>query len=99
MKYDCYRRVAKKEILRESSVSITEALNFFKKERFAFVRDAEGNFFASKEELINAKSIRPEPTVRLDYEFTDDGQILENTDPELPGSDSDNAESSSECDN
>ena len=99
MKYDCYRRVAKRNILRLSNVSLKEALAFFDKERFGFVEDEKLKIYNNKEELLDAKSIGSKPAIKLDYEFTDDGQILENTDSELPGIDPDNSESSSERDN
>lgn len=99
MKYDCYRRVAKRNILRLSNVPLKNALAFFDQERFGFVQDENLKIYNNKEELIDAKSIGSKPAIKLDYEFTDDGQILENTDSELPGADPDNSESSSERDN
>ena len=99
MKYDCYRRVAKRNILRLSNVPLKDALAFFDQERFGFVQDENLKEYYNKEDLKNVKSIGSKPAVRLDYEFTDDGQILENTDSELPGIDPDNSESSSERDN
>jgi hypothetical protein len=99
MLYNVYRRVGKRLILRAENVSRKQAIFVLESERpTAFARDKLLNNY-TKEELENVESVRSEPEPKLDYEFTDDGQILENTDSELPGIDTDNSESSSECDN
>jgi hypothetical protein len=98
--YDCYRCVtANKEILRISNASLAEALRFFDQERKPLVKDENHKIYYTKEELKNAKGFRSKPKPKLDYEFTDDGQILKNSDTKLSGVDTDNSESSSECDN
>jgi hypothetical protein len=99
MRYCCYRCVAKRRILRNDYATLAEALLFFDQERTALVVDSENNEYYNKEDLKNAKGIGLQPGVKLDYEFTSDGQILEDSDRELSGTDTDNSESSAECDN
>lgn len=99
MRYKLYRCLPKKNILRGDYATKEEAIAFLQKERFRFVEDENGKSYTQIEELKDVKSIKPKPRFKLDYEFTDDGQILEDTDPELSGTDTDNSESSSKRDN
>ena len=98
MKVDCYRLEGKKKILRLGEVSKEEELAFIATESNGFVED-EHFISYNIEELENVKDIRPEPEYELDYEITAGGEILENSDRELSGIDTDNSELGTECDN
>jgi hypothetical protein len=99
--FELYRRVGKKEILRQDYATLDEALNFLDKERTGFVVDSDGNECSKEklEELLYAESIRSETRTKYDKYFTDFNEVFEGTDREVSGADSDNAESSTERDN
>ena len=99
MKYKLFIKRYVRKVIQKEVESREEALKFLETVPFAYVEYTYLNTYTTKEELENVKSIRPSAGTKLDYEFTDDGQILENTDSELPGADPDNSESSPECDN
>jgi hypothetical protein len=99
--FDLYRRVAKRNILRQEYASVEEAIEFLKRESTGYALDRQQVPYTLEEleELKYAESIRSKFRTEYDYEATGFNEVFKDTDRELSGTDTDNSESSSERDN
>jgi len=85
--------------------SLPEALSFLENMPFSVVKDKDGNFYCTKEELKNATSKRQEDRVEYDFSTASRGPISQSSYREIhstsdgSGRKTDSSESSSERDN
>jgi hypothetical protein len=97
--YDLYIKEHVREMIFQKGVSLEHALSFLDNTINSMVRDSSGTKYFTKEELKNAKSIRPNDRTESNNFVGFGKPIPESTDRELPISDTDRSESSSERDN
>jgi hypothetical protein len=98
-KYTLYIQPRKRRAYHDETTSRKLAINFLASVDGALVIDCLGNKYKTKEELENAKDIRPFYRTEPDNTSTDIGTLFESTSGELSEPNSDKAEPSSECDN
>jgi len=69
-------------MIQYKDVSFTQALAWLSEE-YALVKDMDGNKYYTKEELINAKDIRPDLELGIDNHPSGGGALPEDPDREL----------------
>jgi hypothetical protein len=97
--YTLFIKEAVREAFYKTGVGFSEACTFLDSFEYGLVKDASGNKYFTKEELKNAEHIRSVDLVKRDNTTTSIEAIFKAADRKLSETNSDNSESSTECDN